>query len=301
MLSTEQQELRKGKIGSSVIAGVCGLDPWLSPFKLFMQMTGQLDRDEPNRRMLVGHALEPIIPTLFQIDHPEIAIAPCGETWSRPEWPHFCGTPDFLAMEGEHIGVLETKSSTHWAKGDWANGRVPERHIMQAQWQLSFKDTIDFAWVCGFLGNGDDETPSARFEKDVALIEMMQEQASNFMERIRTGTPPPPTSRDTDLIHKYLDKRFKNIEGKIIDLPKETYGAQLARYAELNKMKSSLNKELKAVNTEQDEIENKMALALGDAEAGECGYFLVRWDTMKRKGYTVEPIEKRVLKIRDVK
>ena len=62
MLTLEQKsELNKG-IGASEAAAVLGIDPYTTPYELWMLKTGRMEKDVSNKEaVIMGNMLEPVI------------------------------------------------------------------------------------------------------------------------------------------------------------------------------------------------------------------------------------------------
>lgn len=252
--------------------------------------------------MKLGNIFENSVADVFALDHPDIQVSRCQETWTRPEWPRFRATPDFKVLEPDNrFGVLETKFISHWRKKEFepesdVDDASPEEMVAQLQWQMGFRSDVEFGWIQAVMGNADDESPANRYVKDELLISMLHERAEKFLWYVDNDTPPETNEKDTESLTEYLLKHTKRIDGKVIALDNDAH-AMFEKYFSLNEERLQLNRDAKSIKEMQDNLEAKLVSLLGDAKCGRVGPYSVYVDTYKRKGYSVAPIEKEVVKV----
>jgi putative phage-type endonuclease len=125
---------------ASKVAAVLGVSPWQSPFSLWQEMKGNIQRPESNESQTRGHYLEPAILAWWRDQHD---VAENTLTWnSQPsynldDWA--AATPDALAFVSEADGwaLVEAKSAAYddeW--GDPGTDAIPAYYLTQVFWQM---------------------------------------------------------------------------------------------------------------------------------------------------------------------
>lgn len=145
----EWHDLRRGKIGGSMVGTIAGLNKWESAVTAFYKLTGEIDDQVPdNPAMEWGRRLESVIIDKFIDEHPELEVLKDVGTWVNKERTYQLANPDALIRRDGELGVLEIKTAAY--KDDWIdeNGelRVPLYYQTQVQWYLSCLD-LKFAYV----------------------------------------------------------------------------------------------------------------------------------------------------------
>lgn len=183
-------ELRKGRIGGSMVGTIAGLNKWESAVTAFYKFTGAIDDsilDTP--AMEWGRRLEATIIDKFEDEHPELVIHRDVGTWVNNSRPYHLANPDALLERDGELGVLEIKTAAY--KDDWVdeNGelRVPAYYQTQVQWYLS---CLDLSWAyVAVLFSGREylefEIKANPFQQTVDL-----ELVEKFLERVETGVAP---------------------------------------------------------------------------------------------------------------
>jgi putative phage-type endonuclease len=185
--SPEWHELRKTGIGGSDVAGIVGVSPWSSPFKVWATKTGRLsDEIQQTESMEWGTRLEEVILQKFEENHPDLAIMPSPGTFAHCERPWQLANPDAIYfVDGQPAGIIEIKTARY--EDDWANG-VPAYYQTQVQWYASvFGFTGPIHVVVLFSGSKYREYT---LEPDVFGQSVYVAEAEKFLELVRTDTHP---------------------------------------------------------------------------------------------------------------
>lgn len=264
---------RKGKIGSSDIGAICGLNPYRSPLRVFLELTGKVEPDPENAAMRRGKLMEPIVVAEYQANHPDAQLeAPCQT------YEHDCGwgiaTPDRFLLSNDRLikdAILECKTSGYRMITLWGKG-IPDYVQTQVQWQLGICG-MDRAVVAALVGG------SEWFEKDVLynkeVFEQLFELGERFMERVKKDDPPPPIAEDLDLVKKLQQPE----EGTTVEL---NYMAN-----DIAKRLMTTRKTLSSFEKEKKELETWLRLAMGTASKGIGATMQVRIKSIHKKAYPV--------------
>ena len=183
--SPEWHDLRKGKIGGSMVGTIAGLNKWESPYTAWAKFTGKISDIIPdNPAMEWGRRLEDVVIDKFQDNHPDMFILrDCG-TWVNKQRPYQLANPDGLIEVNGEVAVLEIKTARY--PDDWADG-VPLYYLTQVQWYMSCLG-IDKAYVAVLISGSDYreyEIPADKFQQD-ADIELVEK----FLAAVENDTAP---------------------------------------------------------------------------------------------------------------
>lgn len=263
-------EWRRGGIGASEIAAVCGVNPWASELSVYLRKRGEIPEQVPTEQMRLGKALEPFIGEEF---HRATGLFVIGQqTWCVH--PHFdwarC-TLDGLAVEspdsspGDALGIFESKSGGDAARFD----PLPDHITLQVQWQM-FVTGLSHAWVGVFAGGYGLSFRVVEVERDDVAIELMRDRGERFWQRVVAGEPPEITSYAPgdadDLATAYADPE----PDSAVELGDE--GARLV--SELKALREEASKLDKSIKRS----ENAVKALLGNREAGLVdGVPVVTW------------------------
>ena len=106
-------------IGGSTIAAILDRSPWGPPHSVWLQLTGKLPPGEENAAMSRGHAAEPVIASMYALNHPEYMVETHGVV-EHPEFPYLIGSPDrVLIQDGELVAGLEIKTANIMDMNQW--------------------------------------------------------------------------------------------------------------------------------------------------------------------------------------
>lgn len=186
----EWHELRKGKIGGSMVSTIAGLNKWESAVTAWYKFTGAISDQIPDTpAMEWGRRLEATIIDKFEDEHPELVIHRDVGTWVNNFRPYHLANPDALLERDGQLGVLEVKTAAY--KDDWVdeNGelRVPAYYQTQVQWYLSCLD-LPWAYVAVLFSGREYlefEIKANPFQQTVDL-----ELVEKFLDSVSTGVAP---------------------------------------------------------------------------------------------------------------
>lgn len=259
------------KLGSSDAAAICGLNPWRTPFQVWLDRTGQAPEIEDNEAMMWGRTLEPIIAGKFS-EVTGLSIEADGRLLAHLERPYMTATPDYSLLENGKAGLLEIKNTGEFHAKSWAEG-IPDAAHVQLMHQLAVTG-LDFGYVCALVGG--KKLVYHRFERDEALIAKLIEIEAAFWERVETKTPPPLQAGDNDaLALLYPTSADSDV------VLSETLTATIAEF-------EAAKLAIKEAEERKKTAEANLKLALGECERGRCGSYLLTWKTQSRKEHTVK-------------
>lgn len=186
--SAEWLTYRRSRFNASESAAVLGLNPWQTPYQLWLEKTGRA-QTAPNAAMLRGTEMEPLARLAYE-QQTGLIMQPVVLEAGR-----FSASLDGLTLEGDL--VLEIKCPGRGAQSDlWkavAAGQVPGHYQTQVQHQLMVSGArIAHLWVYdganGLL---------LEVQRDESLMERIQTGWASFQPYLDKDIPPPLSDRDT--------------------------------------------------------------------------------------------------------
>lgn len=267
-------EWRRGGIGGSDIAAICGLSPWSSALSVYMEKRGEIPPADlsDNGAVEFGVRMEPILPGWF---HDECGLYVVGEqTWCvNPELPWMRCTVDGFVAESpdtaidDVLGVYEAKVT---GLAEWEDG-IPENYQIQGQWQMATTG-LDHLWFA-VAHRSAAKFRIYEMHRDDGVIAELTRLGGDFWLRVETGNPPPVDGSEATtaaLAAAYP----RHEEGVTVDLDPDL----LDRYR-------IAKGRVEAAEIDLGLITNEIKAALGEAEAGLIdGAPFVTWKAQTRAG-----------------
>lgn len=256
---------REGKISSSNAAVVCGISPWKSPLQLWAEWTGKItDTFKGNKATQLGTVLEPLVATWFaerngvEVRHGNLLFVDSELSW-------LVATPDYLIPSQGDI-PLEIKTGNPRTAYKWADGAAPYEYVLQLQIQMRVLQKPR-GILTAYLGDFD-LMPDVKVEYDPELFALVREKAEQFLECVKTDTPPNAGAGDADLL-RIITKRE---EGKVAEWSSDQASLVellVIQAKEASEVAASIRKELDKVDKQKKELENRIKQALGTATVGK--------------------------------
>lgn len=184
--------LRKGGIGGSDALAVANLDRNCSPLRVWLEKTSdELDEEIDNPLMHWGRILEAPLGQWFQ-ETTGIEIFKCGML-GHPQHSWMLFTPDYLTADD---AIVEIKTTGPYATADaWANGKTPDRAVIQLQHGMAVTGKQRGYAVGGIWGT----EPQLRIiERDDDMITELIALEEEFWQLVLDGTPPPMGTHPDD-------------------------------------------------------------------------------------------------------
>ncbi len=255
----EWLEVRKNGIGSSEVATIVGLNPWETPYQLWRRKVGLDEPKAENFAMKAGHYLEDAVSRFWADETGKEIIKRSAIDWiiRDNDRPYLQVSPDRTYWLGESRspeakGILECKTTQ--MKVDPED--LPKYWFCQVQYQLGVAgyEQGSLAWLCSGREFGYQDL---KFVSD--FYAWLVEEVERFHADCIIGGQEPETSTVADVMLKYN----KHAAGKIIETSDEVFEA----YQSLKEVR----KELNAITERKEELEAKIKMAFGDAEALSYG------------------------------
>lgn len=276
---------RKNGIGASEVGTILGLNPYESPYELYLHKRGDLPSKSETLAMWLGHQMEPIIAKRYEMetgrflrDPGEFAIQP------HPDYPWLRATLDRTTTyeDGSH-GPVELKAPGADFSDDWSETEVPMVYQAQLQIQMACGG-FERGEIAAMIGNRDFYVIA--YERNDEFLDAVIPVLYEFWECVQNGTPPPVDGSDSCTRALRLLHPLDN--GHTVQLPAE-YAGKIQEWEGLKSQAKDLEKQIKAAH-------NELVAALGDNTFGEVDGLRLSYKAQTRKSYTVKETTFRVLR-----
>lgn len=264
---------------------IMGLSRYTSELELFLTKTGQLPEDEEdNEAAQWGQELEGKILEVFG-RRTKRTVNRAGYLLRSTRYPWAMCTLDGWQKVDGFDGALPVECKLTGAFGrDWDTG-VPDYFMPQVQQQMLVTDKPMASFAC--LINGT-RLVHADVPRDEVMIERIVESGERFWRAVTDKESPPP---DGSLSAGWaLKQLYKSDTGEAVSLDWTC--------EELTRQHDHACGQIKDLEKERERIRQTIQFQMGGATAGVLpglagGW---TWKTQKRAGYTVEPVEFRVMR-----
>ena len=285
-ITEAQQEARKAHIGSSDMPAILGLDPWRSPYDVWLEKTGKLQGDITNPAMIAGNRFESGV-----LEYAEQELGELMPNVNRvhPELP-LAANIDAVVIGSKEPVECKTSGLFGPLNNEWGEpgtDEVPLNHIVQCHVHMMCLANGADANLChlaAFLGGRG--FCMFRIERNEDLCTLISEKSVEFWEQHVVPIKPPAGTP-----HIEVAKRIIRPQGSIVEID-----ARL-----VSEWRDAADARLDAEKIEKGAKENILA-SLGDAEIGDAGELgSVTYFESHRKGYTVSDTTCRTLRHRKPK
>lgn len=200
--SPEWYSLRTQGIGGSDAAAALGINPWKSNFELWLEKTGQVERENvSNERMEYGTKAEEPITQLFALEHPQFIFIDYKEIVFKRGFQIASVDGGLIERATGKKGGLEIKTTEPISRKSWEewDGKIPQHYYSQVIHYLSTTGW-DF-WILkvrfkhydanGSLLITEREYRFDREDENVAMdIEILEEEEEIFWKNVEEKTRP---------------------------------------------------------------------------------------------------------------
>ena len=260
-------KMRTQGIGGSDASIIAGMNRWKSPFQLWQEKTGQVEPEEldDNEYIYWGRVLEQAVADRFS-ELTGKQVHKQGMLQNK-DYPWMLANVDRMIV-GENAG-LECKTTNSFAGKQWDGDNLPDAYYLQCQHYMMATGMKKWYIACLIGGNHFVWKPVERNEEDIQALFNLEKE---FWEiNVQKGVMPDVDG--TDSCTQALRERFPGGNVEEIELPSDA--EQILKDLDMYQESEKQSKEKIA------ELKNRLALMLGDHEAGFCGDRLITWKTQK--------------------
>lgn len=264
----EWLELRSHYIGGSDAAAVVGLNAFSTPYSLWAEKTGRVPGFAGNLATEVGTYLEEFVAQKFSTETGK-KVRKVNQSFLNTDYPWAIANID-REIVGEDAG-LEIKTTSEMNLKKFKGGEYPANYYCQCVHYMAV--TGKKRWYLAVL-IGNREFKTFTIERDDAEIAALMAAESDFWELVKNNTPPADDgSQATTAAIKTI---YTESNDDTVDLTLES--AALSQYI-------AIGKQIKELETMQNEAANKIKSFMGDAGCGECDGFRVSWKSGTRRAF----------------
>ena len=251
---------RQDGIGASEVATILGLNPWETPYQLWRRKKGLDTAKEETFAMKAGHYLEDAVAQFWHDETGNEIIKASVKDFMfvNGAKPYMRVSPDrtyWLAdmpKNDDNKGILECKTTQMRIDED----DLPKHWFCQVQMNLGVAELTQgsLAWLCSGREFG---------YKDIALVPdfftWIEEEITKFWVDNIQGNVEPDAQSVADVLLKYN----RHTDGKVIEISDDIFTA-------CNDLKA-LKERIAELDEQKSELEEKIKLGFGDAEAISYG------------------------------
>lgn len=198
MSRAEWLALRNKTIGASTMPTILGLNPFGTPMRPFLEMTGAIAPEASNEAMEIGLAAEPLLAALYT-QRTGRRLRQRKQMFYHPEFRFLHAN-----LDREVIGerrIVELKMVGYWVAadefGEPGTDETPMRHLIQVQQQMGVMG-VEVADIAVLKGGNDFDVYEVPF--DPGIWRLIVEAGREFYDRVQRNDPPPPSSVDDVLL-----------------------------------------------------------------------------------------------------
>lgn len=264
---------RSKGIGSSEVGTIMGVNPYESPYQLWLKKTGRdTSVKEETKAMAAGHYLEGAVANYYQDNTGNRVIKSSAGDWLAvdKQRPYLRVSPDrtfWLAnmpQQKRYKGIVECKTTQRKIDQD----NIPPYWFCQLQYQLGVMELQHgaLAWLVSGL---DFDYRDFNFEPDF-YKEMTARIEEFWLKNVQEDIEPDITTAE-DVCAKYMRSQL----GKVVVATTETEDA-------VNDLKH-VKEQLATLKAQQAELEDKIKIVMQDGESllDQYGTVLCTWKTAK--------------------
>lgn len=258
-------QLRKQGIGGSDAGAVCGLNPYSSKMKVFVDKTSDSTEVIDNEAIRIGNDLEQYVAERF-MEATGLRVRRSNFMYRSKEHPFMIADVDRLVV-GEDAG-LECKTASAYSADKWADGKIPLHYMMQCYHYMAVTGKRTWYIACVILGRG---FTYRKLIWDDALIGQLIDVEREFWEgHVVPGIiPAPDGSDDCDSI---LNRYFRDT--------KRAGVIELVGFDEKLERRKEILSEIERLQTEQKRIDQEIKLYMKENELAANDRYMISWSSV---------------------
>ena len=239
---------RRGHIGGSEAAAICGVSPWASAFDVWLFHTTGL-AGEVGEPAYWGTKHERALLEWLQENRPDLQISHSELTiYTNDDYPFMACTPDGFAFGDDGMALIEAKcTGVHMVDrwGDEGTDQVPDEVLIQCLHSLIILN-LQTCYIPLLIGGNQGRLYIVqRGEETKATEQKIIAAEREFWEKyVLTGDEPE--LGDSKGAENYLKKKFPRHEGEDPAVATEPEAAEIYKLKELFLVKDAAEKVYKA-------------------------------------------------------
>ncbi|PGS04820.1 hypothetical protein COC45_28060 [Bacillus cereus] len=265
-------------IGGSDVSAIAGLNKWKSAVQVFLEKTQAIEKEDiQSEAAYFGNVLEEVVAKEFA-KRTDLKVQRRNAILQHPEYPWMLANVDRLIV-GERVG-LECKTASEYLKKEWEDEEVPAAYLLQCQHYMAVTG-YEAWWIAVLIGG--NKFVHKKIERDEELIQYLIDIEKDFwLNNVEKNEPPMFDGSDasTELLkHLYPE----SIADSFVSLGKQEELLIEAR--------DQVDREIKVLQEQKAEYENKIKAKLGTNEVGGTENYKIYW-----KSYTTNRFDSKRFK-----
>ncbi|MED2186480.1 lambda-exonuclease family protein [Bacillus wiedmannii] len=257
-------QARTQGIGGSDVSAIAGLNKWKSAVQVFLEKTQAIEKEDiQSEAAYFGNVLEEVVAKEFS-KRTDLKVQRRNAILQHPEYPWMLANVDRLIV-GERVG-LECKTASEYFKKEWEGEEVPAAYLLQCQHYMAVTG-YEAWWIAVLIGG--NKFVHKKIERDEELIQYLIDIEKDFwLNNVEQNEPPMFDGSDasTELLkHLYPE----SIADSFVSLGKQEELLIEAR--------DQVDREIKVLQEQKAEYENKIKAKLGTNEVGGTENYKIYW------------------------
>ena len=224
-------------VGGSDAGTLCAMNKWKKTPELFLEKTGDTEREKANIAMRVGSYMEPMIRELHLEHNDQVTLLDRVGTIRHKEYPFILANVDDIGVDPFGSCVIEYKNVSFFGSKGWADGNVPPQYWAQVQWYMGVLNShfegdeeFDHAYIVGLMSSKNlkiqliQRDPewfeqavlrarafwSAVQDRDMGYLLEIEDDPS--LDVVKAIYPPENAGTDTVELEAYVDDDIEMLE-----------------------------------------------------------------------------------------
>ena len=274
----EWLELRKKSIGGSEASTVCGLNPYSSLIELWADKTGRIPPKEDSEAMRIGRDLEEYVAKRF-CEATGKKVRRRNAMFQHDKYDFITANVD-REIVGENAG-LECKTTSVMNKSDFEGGQIPLNYLCQCRHYMNVMGYEKMYLAVLVMGRAFYwyEIPYDKSEGDTLLS-----MEIDFWEKhIKPDVRPEPDGSES--------------AGRVL---KEVFSEQRANTIAMFEQAKTVDElmavkaQIKELETREEELKQRLILALDGNDEGLTEKFSVTWREQTRNTVDTKELKKQM-------
>lgn len=243
-------ESRREGVGGSDVAAICGLDPYRSPLDIYLDKVRGADPGEVDSiHLLRGQLLEDVFAELYCEESGRDVRRMGQRVHPEYDWARVNVDRQILSPDDGDTGALEIKSPGREAFQNLIEAGLPERYLVQVQWEMFVPDYGWASFAAGNLEHSGGPLIYFDIERNDLLIEQLLARVEQFWtEHVVPRRPPEPEEWVDD------PPEVPDTSGDRVVVEDEAIQAEIARLMDAYEARKRAKEEYEAQKERVQEI-----------------------------------------------
>lgn len=272
----EWKKMRLEGIGGSDAAAALGMSQYKSPYYLWCEKTGRIEKDIDNEAMRIGRDLEEYVAKRF-CEQTGNKVRKSNYSYQSIDYPFMLANVDRFVV-GESAG-LECKTASALNRTRYDKGDIPIQYYLQCMHYMAVTGLKK--WYIAILVMGK-EFHIFEINRDDEEIKILIEREKEFWDCVANDVEPniDSSSSTSEAIETLHPKATKDESIELIQSRE-----LLDRYSELKELKKKIDDEMNQIT---NEIKNEMQ----DYSSAHSDGYKITWKSVESNKFDTKRFKK---------